>query len=89
MVVSDPDIHRAARLHLERHGDEAVAKARDVVRNLKERGDNEAADTWLQIIARLSVAARVGDMMGELVMEALATLDQVAFIRSPSVYRNS
>src|ERR1700720_3924681 len=46
MVVSDPDIHRAARLHLERHGDEAVAKARDMVRNLKERGDNEAADTW-------------------------------------------
>ena len=45
MVVSDPDIHRAARLHLERHGDEAVAKARDMVRNLKERGDNEAADT--------------------------------------------
>jgi transcriptional repressor NrdR len=27
-------------------------------------------------------------MMGELVMEALATLDQVAFIRSASVYRN-
>jgi hypothetical protein len=39
-------------LHLERHGDEAVAKARDMVRNLKERGDNEAADTWLRIIAR-------------------------------------
>src|SRR5437016_2349908 len=34
------------------------------------------------------VAARVGNMMGELVMEALATLDQVAFIRSASVYRN-
>ena len=44
-VVSDPNIHRAARLHLERHSDEAVAKARDMVRNLKERGDNEAADT--------------------------------------------
>jgi len=27
-------------------------------------------------------------MMGELVMEALAMLDQVAFIRSASVYRN-
>jgi transcriptional repressor NrdR len=27
-------------------------------------------------------------MMGELVMEALATLDQVAFIRSAAVYRN-
>ena len=42
----DPDILRAARLHLERHGDEAVAKARDMVRNLKERGENDAADTW-------------------------------------------
>ena len=30
------------------------------------------------------LAARVGNMMGELVMEALATLDQVAFIRSAS-----
>ena len=27
-------------------------------------------------------------MMGELVMAALATLDQVAFIRSASVYQN-
>jgi len=27
-------------------------------------------------------------MMGELVMEALATLDQVAFNRAASVYRN-
>ena len=34
------------------------------------------------------LAARVGNMMGELVMEALATLDQVAFIRSAAVYRN-
>jgi transcriptional regulator NrdR family protein len=34
------------------------------------------------------LAARVGEMMGELVMEALATLDQVAFNRSASVYRN-
>ena len=82
MVVSDPDIHRAARLNLERHRDEAVTKACDMVRNLKERGDNEAADTWLQIIARLSVAARVG------VMEALATLRPGRFIRSASVYRN-
>ena len=33
------------------------------------------------------VAAWVGNMMGA-VMEALATLDQVAFNRSSSVYRN-
>jgi hypothetical protein len=59
MVVSDPDILRAARLHLvERHGDEAVAKARDMVRNLKERGENEAADTWLRIIVAIEVLQR-------------------------------
>ena len=58
MVVSDPDIHRAARLHLERLGDEAVAKARDMVRNLKEGGDNEAAETWLRIIVAIEVLQR-------------------------------
>ena len=58
MVVSDPDIHRAARLHLERHVDDAVTKACDMVRNLKARGDNEAADTWLQIIVEIEVLQR-------------------------------
>jgi hypothetical protein len=58
MVVSDSDIHRAARLHLERRGHEAVAKARDMVRNLKEGGDNEAADTWLRIIVAIEVLQR-------------------------------
>ena len=57
-VVSDPDIHRAAGLHLERLGDEAVAKARDMVRNLKEGGDNEAADRWLRIIVAIEVLQR-------------------------------
>jgi hypothetical protein len=45
-------------LHLERHGDKAVAKARDTVRNLKEGGDNEAADTWLRIIVAIEVLRR-------------------------------
>ena len=58
LVVSDSDIHRAARLHLKRHGDEAVAKARDLVRNLKKGGDNEAADTWLRIIVAIEVLQR-------------------------------
>ena len=58
MVVSDSDIHRAARLHLERHGDEAVAKARDLVQNLKKGGDNEAADAWLRIIVAIEVLQR-------------------------------
>ena len=55
MVVSEPDIHRAARLHLERHGDRESA---GMVRNLKERGENEAADTWLRIIVAIEVLRR-------------------------------
>ena len=58
MVVSDPDIHGAARLHLERHRDEAVTIACDMVRNLKEGGDNEAAETWLRIIVAIEVLQR-------------------------------
>jgi hypothetical protein len=57
MVVSDPDIHRAARLHLERHVDKAVTKARGMVRN-KARGDNASADIWLQIIVAIEVLQR-------------------------------
>jgi hypothetical protein len=53
MTVSDLDILRAAHLHLERYSDQAVAKARDMVRTLKERGDNHDADIWLRIIVAL------------------------------------
>jgi hypothetical protein len=53
MAVSDLEILRAAHLHLERHGDEAVAKAREMVGTLKERGDNDGVDTWLRIIVAI------------------------------------
>jgi len=53
MMVSDLDILRAAHLHLDRYGDQAVAKAREMVRTLKERGDDDDADTWLRIIVAL------------------------------------
>jgi hypothetical protein len=53
MAVSDLDILRAAHLHLERHGDQAVTKAREIVRTLKERGDDDGADTWLRIIVAI------------------------------------
>ena len=55
-VVSDPNIHRAA-LASERHSDEVVAKARDMVRDLKERGDKEAAD---DLVARIRWAGGLG-----------------------------
>ena len=53
MTVSDLDIFRAANMHLERYGDRAVARAREMVRTLKERGDNDGADTWLRIIVAI------------------------------------
>jgi hypothetical protein len=50
MAVSDLDIFRAARLHLDQYGGQAVAKAREMVRYMRERGDNDGADTWLRIM---------------------------------------
>jgi len=53
MTISDLNILRAAHLHLERCGDQAIAKAREMVWTLKERGDNDGADTWLRIIVAI------------------------------------
>jgi hypothetical protein len=58
MIVSEFDILRAARLHLERHGHPAVAKARQMVRTLKERADTDGADTWLRIIVAIETMRR-------------------------------
>ncbi len=58
MTVSDLDILRSAHLHLGRYGDQAVAKAREMVRTLKERGDNDGADAWLRIIVTIETVHR-------------------------------
>ncbi len=61
MAVSDLDIFRSANLHLDQHGDQAVAKAREMVRTMKRRGDHDGADTWLRIIVALEVMQRGPD----------------------------
>jgi hypothetical protein len=53
MPVSDLDVHRTAYLWIQWHGDEAVAKAREMVEQLRRRGDEESADTWLRIIVAI------------------------------------
>jgi hypothetical protein len=53
MTDSDVEIFRSANLYLELHDDDAVAKARGMVRTMKEHGDNDAADRWLQIIVAI------------------------------------
>jgi hypothetical protein len=53
MTVSDLEIFCAAHLRLDRYGDQAVAKAREMVRTMRERGDNDGAVTWLRIIVAI------------------------------------
>jgi hypothetical protein len=55
MTVSDLDILRAAHLHLDSSGmaTRRSRKAREMVRTLKERGDNDGADTWLRVIVAI------------------------------------
>jgi hypothetical protein len=35
------------------HGDNAVAKAREMVESMRQKGDTEGADTWLRIIVAI------------------------------------
>jgi hypothetical protein len=50
MPVSDLDVHRAAHLLIAQFGDNALAKAREMVEAMRRRDDLEGADTWLRII---------------------------------------
>jgi hypothetical protein len=53
MAVSDLDIHRAAHQWITQHGDQATAKAREMVEHLRAKGDVDGADTWLRIIVAI------------------------------------
>ena len=53
MPVSDLDIARTAHLWIQRHGDEATARARERVEEMRRKGDAEGADTWLRIIVAI------------------------------------
>jgi hypothetical protein len=50
MPVSDLDIHRTAHLFIQLHGDEATARARKMVEEMRWKGDHDGADTWLRVI---------------------------------------
>jgi hypothetical protein len=53
MPLSDHDITRAAHQWIAQHGDEATAKAREMVEQMRRKGDVEGADTWLRIIVAI------------------------------------
>ena len=53
MPTSGHDIQRSAHLFVQLHGDEAVAKARKMVEEMRRKGDHEGADKWLRIIVAI------------------------------------
>jgi len=58
MPISDVVIHRFAHFFVHLHGDEATAKARDMMEQMRRKGDQDAADTWRQIILDIGELAR-------------------------------
>ena len=53
MAVSDLDITRSAHLFIQLHGDNATVKAREMVEEMRRKGDHEGADKWLRIIVAI------------------------------------
>jgi hypothetical protein len=51
--ISDLDIARSAHLFIQRHGDEAIAKAREMVKEMRREADHDGADKWLRIIVAI------------------------------------
>ncbi len=52
--ISDLDIARSAHLYIQLHGDDAIAKAREMVERMQANEDKEGADTWLRIIVAIT-----------------------------------
>lgn len=58
MRAPDLDVHREAKLYLDRYGDQAVSEARIIVTARQAAGDGDGADHWLQLIAVLEELQR-------------------------------
>jgi len=63
IVTANLDTHNSAQLFLELHGDEAVPEARKMVASMRERGDTDGADIWLQIIIAIEELQRQANRM--------------------------
>jgi hypothetical protein len=53
MPVSDFDIQRLAHLFIQLDGEQAIAKAREMVEEMRRKGDEESADKWVRIIVAI------------------------------------
>jgi hypothetical protein len=59
MPVSDLDITRSAHSFIQLHGDDATAKAREMVEQMRRKGDHVGADKWLRIIVAIADLERL------------------------------
>ena len=53
MPISDFDIQRLAHLFIQLDGEQAIAKARKMVEEMRRKGDHEGVDKWLRIIVAI------------------------------------
>jgi hypothetical protein len=53
MPVSDFEIKRLAHLFIQLDGEQATAKARKMVEEMRRKGDHEGADIWLRVIVAI------------------------------------
>ena len=53
MPVSDFTIYRCAHRVIHLCGSRATARAREIVEEMRRKGDHDAADTWLRIIVAI------------------------------------
>jgi len=55
MPLSDLDVQHQAHTWIQRHGDGAMAKAREMVEEMRRKGDHDGADVWLRVIVALGI----------------------------------
>ena len=53
MTVTEKDIYASAKIFLERHGEEALPKAIEMMDSFLEKGDVEGRECWNQIAAAI------------------------------------
>jgi hypothetical protein len=54
-MISDLEIARSAHSFMARHGDMAVAEARNTASRFRAAGDEGGANTWLRIIVAIEM----------------------------------
>lgn len=58
MPVSDLEIHRSAQSWIRPHGDRAVARAREMVEQVRCQGDEDGTDTRPRIIVAIGTQGK-------------------------------